>query len=131
VVEVEFLSDAWFDAMAEAARGAKGVPSGLDLVVQQVVADDGSSLAWFVEVRHGVVKVEQGCHPKPSITFQLDAATAADIQSGRMSAQGAFMAGHLRVGGDVRVLLDQQAALEELDDVFVEVRSATTYPGGG
>jgi predicted lipid carrier protein YhbT len=128
---VEFLSDAWFDAMTTAGREAAGVPAALDLVVQQVVESDGSTLEWFVEVHDGAVTVERGRHPAPSITFGLDAATAAAIQSGRASAQAAFMSGRLRVAGDVRVLLDQQDALHELDDVFAEVRGATTYPGDG
>ena len=127
---VEFLSDAWFDAMATAAREARVIPAALDLVVQQVVDRDGSSVEWFVEVRDGAVTVARGRHPAPSITFQLDAATAAAIQSGRSSAQGAFMSGRLRVAGDVRLLPAQQDALHELDDLFADVRGATTYPGG-
>ena len=127
---VEFLSDAWFDAMSAAAREAHAVPVALDLVVQQLVDGDGSSVDWFLEVRGGAVAVTRGRHPTPSITFRLDAATAAAIQSGRSSAQAAFMSGRLRVAGDVRVLLDQQEALHELDDVFADVRGATTYPGG-
>jgi hypothetical protein len=123
-----FLSDAWFDEMAAAAVGAPPVAGELDLVVQQVVTtEDGSTVAWFIVVRGGGVELGRGCHPAPSITFTLDDATAAGIQSGEQSAQAAFMAGRLRVGGDVRVLLDQQPAMHELDDVFAAARAATTY----
>jgi len=124
----EFLSAEWFDAMTAAARDATSVPTHLDLTVQQVVHDgDGATCCWYVAVRGGAVSVGQGRHPSPSITFTLDRVTAAGIQSGQLSAQGAFMAGRLRIGGDVRTLLDQQGALEELDDVFGAVRAATTY----
>jgi hypothetical protein len=126
-----FLSDAWLDAMGVAAESAPPVAPELDLVVQQVVSTDGGpTVAWYVAVREGAVAVGRGCHESPSITFTLDAATAAAIQSGRQSAQAAFMAGRLRVGGDVRVLVDQQHALQHLDDVFAGVRAATTYDGG-
>ena len=126
---VLFLSDPWFDAMAAAAASAAPVSPELTLVVQQAVTmEDGSTRAWYVQVRDGAIAVQQGSHEAPSITFTVDAGTAAGIQSGTQSAQAAFMAGRLRVGGDVRVLLDQQAALQELDDVFAEVRAATTYP---
>jgi SCP-2 sterol transfer family len=126
-----FLSDAWLDAMGEAADAAPPVAPDLDLVVQQVVSGvDGSTVAWYVAVQGGAVAVGRGCHESPSITFTLDAATAAGIQSGQQSAQAAFMAGRLRVGGDVRVLLEQQSALQQLDDVFSGVRAATSYPGG-
>ena len=125
----EFLSDGWFHAMADAARAATGVPADLDLVIQQVVDDvDDERGAWYVAVRDGSVRLERGRHPAPSITFTLDLATARGIQAGTASAQGAFMAGRLRVGGDVRVLLDQQYGLQRLDDVFAEVRSTTTSP---
>jgi predicted lipid carrier protein YhbT len=125
-----FLSDEWFDAMAAAARCASDVSPDLDLVVQQVVepatGPDGE-IAWFVTVRDGTVGIERGRHPSPSIAFTLDIATAAGIQSGEQSAQAAFMAGRLRVGGDVRTLLDQQEAMATLEDVFADVRATTTY----
>jgi hypothetical protein len=128
---VLFLSDPWFDAMAAAADAAAPVSPELDLVVQQVVtAGDGVARTWYVEVRRGAITMRRGCHDAPSITFTVDADTAAGIQSGTQSAQAAFMAGRLRVGGDVRVLLDQQGALQELDDVFADVRASTTYDGG-
>ncbi len=123
-----FLSDAWLDALGEAAEAAPPAAPEIDLVVQQVVStEDGSTVAWYVAVHGGTVSVGRGCHESPSITFTLDASTAAGIQSGGQSAQAAFMAGRLRVGGDVRVLLDQQQALQQLDDLFAEVRAATTY----
>jgi predicted lipid carrier protein YhbT len=127
-----FLSDAWFDAMGAAARSADAVAPELDLVVQQVVStEDGATVTWHMSVHGGTVAVERGRHGSPSITFTLDASTAAGIQSGAQSAQAAFMAGRLRVGGDVRLLLDQQQALLQLDDVFADVRAATTYAGAG
>ena len=65
-------------------------------------------MCWYVSVRADGVGVAAGRQRDPDITFTQDAATAAAIQSGGQSAQAAFMSGRLRVGGDVRVLLDHQ-----------------------
>ena len=133
----EFLSPAWLTAMSDAAsraRGASPVPTsagGPDLVIQQVVTGPDDEVTWFVSVRATAVCVEAGRHPAPDITLTQDRGTAAAIASGRQSAQGAFMSGRLRVGGDVRVLLDHQDELARLDDLFASVRAATRYPEEG
>jgi putative sterol carrier protein len=128
----EFLSPAWLEAMAAAAARSEGVADGLDLVIQQVVTGGPEGdVAWCVTIREGTVRVAAGRSDEPSITFTQDAGTAADIQSGEQSAQAAFMTGRLRLGGDVRLLLDHQAALATLDDLFAEVRASTTYASSG
>ena len=127
VTVTEFLSPAWLQAMADAAdRG----PVAPDLVIQQVVTG-AEEVTWFVSVCASGVGFQAGRHPAPHITLTQDRATAAAIASGRQSAQGAFMSGRLRVGGDVRVLLDHQDELARLDDLFASVRAATRYPEEG
>jgi hypothetical protein len=121
---LDFLSDEWLDAMAAAADRATADP-GLSLVIQQVVVDGSTEHAWFVSADASRVYVGAGRHPSPSLTMTVDRATAWAVHSGAQSAQQAFMAGRLRIGGDVRVLLDQQSALASLDDVFAEVRQAS------
>ncbi len=127
----DFLSAEWIDAMAAAASTAAVGPAGGDLVVQHVVTGASTGeVAWVVRVQDGKLSVDTGHDPDPSITFTLDAATAAAIQSGHQSAQAAFMSGRLRLDGDVGVLVAQQGTLLALDDVFASVRAATTYPPG-
>ena len=120
-----FLSPAWLDDLAAAAAGAAG-PDDEPFTLQQVVLGD-PDVAWAVTVGAGKVAVEVGRHDSATVTFTQDAATAAAIHRGELSAQAAFMTGRLRVGGDVRVLLERQGALADLDDVFGPVRRATTY----
>jgi hypothetical protein len=50
-----------------------------------------------------------------------------DIATGRRPALDAFIAGDLVLGGDVRALLDNRAALEVLGDLFAEVKAATVF----
>ena len=70
-----------------------------------------------------------GGAPSPAdaavVRFTLDHETALGIARGTGSAQQAFMAGALQVGGDLRVLLDHQVVLSALHDVFAAVRAQT------
>jgi putative sterol carrier protein len=63
----------------------------------------------------------------PDVTFTQDRATAAAIASGELSAQSAFMAGRLRMGGDLRAVLDRSQDLTALDDVFASARPTTDW----
>ena len=124
-----FLSPEWLDDLAAAAVGATG-PDGSPFTVQQVVThgdrpDD--DVSWAITLGDGRIRVEPGRHDDPTITFTQDTDTASAIHRGDLSAQGAFMTGRLRVGGDVQVLLDRHADLAALDDVFGPLRHATTY----
>lgn len=122
-----FLSDEWLADLAAAADAGTG-PAGPAFTLQQVVTDDsGDEVAWSVTVGAGELCVRPGRAAAPTVTFTQDRPTAAAIHRGELSAQAAFMTGRLRVGGDVRQLLEHQEILATLDDVFAGVRSATTY----
>jgi len=135
-----FLSPAWIDALDAAATSDPALAAATDqltLVVEQEVLDgpDGD-VTFHVAFDHGVVRVaagpahtdddagESGQAP-PTVRFSQGYATARAIALGTESAQRAFMSGSLQVGGDLRVLLDHQATLAALDDVFAGVRART------
>jgi predicted lipid carrier protein YhbT len=128
-VVLVFLSDPWIEAMAAAARASSGPRVDPPLVMQQVVTTaDGHEATWAVTLGAGIISVAAGRAPAPTVTFTQDVETAVAVNRGELSAQAAFMTGRLRVGGDVRVLLDRQEALAQVDDIFALVRSQTTYP---
>jgi len=127
---VRYLSDEWFD---EAARLLAPAPAGGEpgFVLQQVVTDQTpgeapTETSWYVVVCDGAAHLGRGRHPRADVTFSCDAATAWEIQQGGLSAQAAFMAGRLRLGGDASTLLANRAALEALDDQLAPLRAATT-----
>jgi len=123
----EHLSAPWFDEMAAAAAQAE-VPDGVDVVLQQVVVDDDDGeVAYAMRVRAGRVEVLQGRVLDADVTFTQDRATAAAIAQGSMSAQAAFLAGRLRIGGDLHRFAEAAASLSALDDLFGPVRSATRF----
>lgn len=126
---VEFLSDEWLDALDAAATSVASsrIDDG-NLVVQQVVTDDGvSDHAYYIEVREGRVRVRRGLAAEATLRFTTDRPTATAIARGDESAQAAFIQGRLRVGGDTRALTAHADLLARLDELFAPVRSTTVY----
>lgn len=60
---------------------------------------DGDS--YFVTIKDGTCAISQGESDAPSVTFVLDEATAVEVISGETNGMQAFMAGRLRVEGDM------------------------------
>ncbi|HLT15676.1 MAG TPA: SCP2 sterol-binding domain-containing protein [Acidimicrobiales bacterium] len=122
----EFLSDEWLDELEEAAVRAT-VPSTIRLTVQQVVDDGGVERAYALRIEGGRVHVLRGRVADADVTFTQDRATAAAIAQGHESAQAAFLAGRLRIGGDLHRYGDAAVALAEVGDVFAQLRATTTF----
>jgi putative sterol carrier protein len=118
-----FLTDAWLDELETAARAAE-LPAMPRLVLQQVVTDgpDGE-VAYALVVEDGRVELRRGRVEQADLVFTQDRATAEAIHRGDLSAQAAFMQGRLRLGGDLRSVIDRAADLASIDDVFETVRA--------
>ena len=127
-----FLSTEWLDALQHAAVETTTAPAAPAdaprLVVQQVVTGGPKGVVeYHVIVDRGVTSVGAGRAANPTITFTQDRDTAAAVSRGELSAQGAFMAGRIRVRGNLADLIAQQDALAGIDDVFAAVRESTEY----
>ncbi len=132
---LSYLSPAWVAALDRAARSHPGLADAtrdVALVVEQrVTGGPHGDVSYHVVFDHGSVSVTPGpaagalAGDAAVVRFTLDHETARDIVRGIGSAQRAFMAGTLQVGGDLRVLLDHQLVLSSLDDVFASVRDQT------
>ena len=124
-----FLSDEWIAALDHAVSHDETLASltaDLSLVIEQEVTGGPlGDVRYHVTFDHGTVSVTPGPAAAPTVRFLQDHETAAAIALGTGSAQRAFMTGRLRVGGDLRVLLDHTAVLAQLDDVFADVRART------
>jgi putative sterol carrier protein len=123
---IPYLSDDWFEAAASAIASSTELrlaSRGVQLTLQQSVIDGDETLVWHVHFADGDVGLHRGATPSPTVTFSCDRATAEDIRNGQHSAQTAFMAGRLRLGGDVRMLLDNSALLSSLNDALAPLRS--------
>ena len=101
------------------------MPPDVRLVVQQVIPDglDGREVAYALELADGGLSVRAGRVADPDVTFTQDRATALAIHRGELSAQVAFMQGDLRLGGDLRAVIDRAGALAAISDVLVAARA--------
>lgn len=127
---MQFLSDEWLTALADAARSRPtehdGPLADVRLSVDQIIV---GGPRWRMVVDRGDVSIER---PEPGsdeadVRLTSDRATATDIAAGRRAALDAFITGDLVIGGDVRVMLDHGATLETLGDLFAAVRASTTF----
>ena len=119
-----FLTDAWFDDLEVAAQRAELDTKGA-LVLQQIIPDGpgGGEVAYALVLADGRVRIERGRASDPDLTFTQDLATAEAIHRGALSAQAAFMQGRLRLGGDLRTVIDRAVELAAIDDVFASARA--------
>jgi hypothetical protein len=115
---------AWLADLDAAARTTT-IPPDVRLTIQQVIPDgpDGTELAYVVEAADGHLSVRPGRAAHPDITFTQDLATALAVQRGELSAQAAFIEGRLRLGGDLRAVLDGAGVLASIDDAFAAARA--------
>jgi putative sterol carrier protein len=121
----EYLSPAWFEAADRALRADTALAAAAErvhLVLQQTVDDPPPGTTWHIRIDDGSVSLSPGPADDATVTFRCDRATALDVHRGRTSAQAAFMAGNLQVGGDIGALLAHQELLAGLGDVLAPLR---------
>lgn len=128
---MQYLSDEWMDAAAEALASDEALAAATaesDLMIQyDVTKAPTGKRSYAIRLDHGTASLEAGPHPDAPVTFALEYDLAARIARGETSAQAAFMQGALKLGGDVMVLIREQASLGALDDALGELRARTTY----
>src|SRR5215207_9512425 len=124
-----FLTPAWVAELAAAAEGV-AVEPGEPLTVQQVVVDGSgpeAEIRWALRVADGGVAVVSGAVPDADVTLTTDRATAVALARGVQAVPDAFMAGRLRLAGDLPALFRAGAALGAVDAAFAAVRARTTW----
>jgi putative sterol carrier protein len=120
-----FLSPEWLADLAAAAEGVQ--VEGEDVTVEQVVADGGDEpVRWALQVANGRVAVEAGAVVGADVTLTTDRGTATALARGEAAVTDVFMAGRLRIAGDLRALMRAGGVLGALDDAFAAVRDRTT-----
>lgn len=131
-MSLPYLSLAWIE---EADRLLRAVP--LDppvpepgFSVETVVTggpngDDG----YVVEFR-GATMTARHAPPGGGATVRLtqDRAVAVAVARGERSAQQAFLAADIQVGGDVATLIAHAGLVAKIGDVLAPLRERTTFP---
>lgn len=121
----DYLSPEWFTAahvLVSGDAGLAGRSRGVRLVVGQTVTLHDIATSWHVRFDDGSVSLHVGRAEDADVTFSCDRATAEGIRTGTASAQAAFIAGQLRVGGSVTALLEHGELFALLDDVLAPLR---------
>lgn len=118
---VQFLSDAWLDLVAASLADAE--VSGRCSVAY--VVDKGPS--WTISVADGSATLVHGVAEGATVTLTMTPDTAASVARGEASAQAAFMRGDLKIGGDVRSLIDASPVIDQLSDAMGPVRAQTEW----
>ena len=132
---MDHLSDEWitgFDELVRTHDGLRDASADTRVVLQftihpTVVDGPGTAVTYAVLLDHGDNRVVPGVHPDPDLTLRTDRRTAAAVAAHHESAQTAFMAGRLRLGGDVRFLIAHQGVLAGIDDCAAQLRATTTF----
>src|SRR5450759_345933 len=77
---------------------------GLDAVIQFKFsgAEAGD---WFATIKNDKCTVEQGAYPTPKMTLSADSADYAKIFTGELDGMQAFMAGKLKLAGDLNLAM--------------------------
>jgi putative sterol carrier protein len=107
-----FLSDEWIDAVRKVRNEYQGraEPAGEPVRMNQLITDvpfgEGAMQA-HLDTTSGTVEMELGHLEAPDVTLTLDYATARAIfvNQDRDEAMQAFMAGKIKVQGDMAKLL--------------------------
>ena len=126
-----YLTQEWLDAAQRAVQSNAALADAtkdVHLTLQQVVTGgpDGQT-AYHVAIDDGSVRVVNGEANGAAVTFIQDWDTATAVGRGELSAQGAFMAGLIRVQGDLPTLVEFGTVFAEVGDVFAGLRASTTY----
>jgi putative sterol carrier protein len=129
--QVRYLSPEWIDAASEAVAAddrLSAALAGVTMTVEQTVGGgpDGS-VTWHIAIDDGKVALTSGPATRLDLRFTTDYDTAAEVASGALAAQRAFVEGRLRVGGDLSLLVTHQRAIAAVDDALAPVRARTTY----
>ena len=108
------FSTAWLADLATAAA-ATDVPDDVEASIEQVVTGgpDGE-VRWSVRLAGGRASVVSGPAPDADVSLTTDWDTALALSSGDLAVTDAFLAGRLRLRGDVQVLLRTASVLEGL-----------------
>ena len=77
---------------------------GVNAVIQLNATGDGGG-EYFTTVSEGKAKLTHGSAPNPTVTINVAAQDWIDILAGKMDPTRAFMAGKLRISGDLGLMM--------------------------
>ncbi len=115
---VKFLSQEWSDAVQNALNGYPGFKSAIvstDLGLQfHITETPEGDVNYYLQTSGGSAVLALGSLQNPDITIGQTYETARGIFSGELATQNAFMAGKLKVSGNMAKLLMNQNVITQM-----------------
>ena len=122
-----FLSDAWFDTAEKLIREHEPAAPPANLVMNLEVADGDNVIKFFMGSKNGETLFGKGTTDAADLTLSTDIDTARQVfvSGDQQAGMQAFMAGKVRVQGDMTKLMMQgsgggnaalSAALQEITE---------------
>jgi putative sterol carrier protein len=122
-----FLSDPWFDAAEKLIKEHQPEVPPTNLVMNLEVADGEQTIKFFMGAKSGEVLFGKGATEGADLTMSTDIDTARSVfvSGDQQAGMQAFMAGKVRVQGDMTKLMMQgsgggnaalSAALQEITE---------------
>jgi putative sterol carrier protein len=104
-----FLSDAWFEAAEKLIREHQTAAPPTNLVMNLEVADGDQAIQFFMGSKDGAVLFGKGTTDGADLTMSTDIDTARSVfvSGDQQAGMQAFMAGKVRVQGDMTKLMMQ------------------------
>jgi putative sterol carrier protein len=105
----QFLSDPWFDAAGKLITEHQPEVPPANLVMNLEVADGDLTVKFFMGAKNGEVLFGKGAADGADLTMSTDIDTARSvfISGDQQAGMQAFMAGKVRVQGDMTKLMMQ------------------------
>lgn len=114
----QFLSPEWIEKAKEIRESHRNSETNLTVTIRmnQLVTDlpfDGNELRTYVDTSGGILEIELGELPDPdvSVIIDYDTAKAIFVDLDSQAAIQAFMAGKIKVTGDLTKLMALQGSM--------------------
>ncbi|KGA04402.1 MAG: hypothetical protein GM46_12615 [actinobacterium acAcidi] len=131
----QFLSESWIEAARDIRHRYSGDVPAIDVVVRinvittKVPFGDGSISA-YIDTSNGSLEMELGSIEESDLTVTTDYETARKlfVEQDPTASMQAFMAGRIKVEGDITRLMVMQTSLpqtDKTDAVAAEIKAIT------
>jgi putative sterol carrier protein len=124
-----FLSDAWFDAAQKLIdEHGTGAPPTTNLVMNLEVSDGDKTIEFFMGSKDGATLFGKGKNDGADLTLStdMDTAKAVFVSGDQQAGMQAFMAGKVRVQGDMTKLMMAQGGGQGGNTALTEAMQAIT-----
>jgi len=81
--------------------------AGLDATIQLDLTGEGGG-QWAIKIDNGTIAIDEGQAASPNLTLSMEAGDYAALSLGEANPMGLFMAGKIKVQGDVMLAMKFQ-----------------------